>query len=176
MENLIVITALGEDRPGLIDQLSKSIADAGCGILDSRMTVLGGEFAIIQLVSGRWNALAKLEGQLPIVAKELGLELHLKRTIPTRQPGDLLPYAVDVVTMDQPGIVHQIAHFFSQREINIRDLATNRYNAAHTGTPMYSVHLTVDIPAKLHVAMIREEFLDFCDQGNLDAIFEPVKG
>lgn len=175
MENLLVITALGEDRPGLIDSLSKAVSDAGCSIVDSRMTVLGGEFAIIKLVSGRWNSLAKLEGQLPPLARELGLELHLKRTTPTRQPGDLLPYAVDVVSLDQPGIVHQLAHFFSQREINIRDMATNRYNAAHTGTPMFSVHMTLDIPARLHVAVVREEFLDFCDQLNLDAIFEPIK-
>ncbi len=176
MENLLVITALGEDRPGIIDALARAVADSGCSIADSRMTVLGGEFAIIELVSGRWNALAKLESQLPAVARDLQLHLHMKRTTATRQPGNLLPYLVDVVAMDQPGIIHKLAHFFSQRGINIRDLATNRYNAAHTGTPMYSVHMTLDIPAATHVATTREEFLDFCDQLNLDAVFEPVKG
>ena len=176
MENLLVVTALGEDRPGLVDSLSKAVADLGCSIVDSRMTILGGEFAIIQLISGRWDALAKLEGQLPAIGRDLDLHIHLKRTTPKRLSGDLLPYAVDVVSMDQPGIVHQLAHFFSQRGINIRDLSTSRYNAAHTGTPMFSVHMTLDIPARTQVAVVREEFLDFCDQLNLDAIFEPVKG
>ncbi len=176
MQNLLVITALGEDRPGIVDALSKVIVDAGCSILDSRMTVLGGDFAVIQLVSGKWNQLAKLENQLESVGQELKLHLHWKRTTPPKPSGDLLPYAVDVVSMDHPGIVHQLAHFFSTRGINIRDLTTNRYAAAHTGTPMFSVHITLDVPGSTQIAVLREEFLEFCDRLNLDAIFEPVKG
>jgi glycine cleavage system transcriptional repressor len=41
---------------------------------------------------------------------------------------------------------------------------------------MFSVHLTVDIPASLQIAMLRDEFMDFCDQLNLDAVIEPIKG
>jgi glycine cleavage system transcriptional repressor len=41
---------------------------------------------------------------------------------------------------------------------------------------MFSVHLTVDIPATLQIAALREEFMDFCDQLNLDAVIEPIKG
>jgi glycine cleavage system transcriptional repressor len=40
---------------------------------------------------------------------------------------------------------------------------------------MFSVHLTVDIPADIQIATLREEFMDFCDQLNLDAIIEPLK-
>lgn len=174
MQNLLVITALGEDRPGIVDALSKIISDSGCSILDSRMTVLGGEFAAIQLVSGKWNELAKLETQLSCAGRDL--DLHWKRTTPPRTSTELMPYAVDVIAMDQPGIVQQLAHFFSTRGINIRDLSTSRYPAAHTGTPMFSAHITLDVPGKMHIAMLREEFLEFCDHLNLDAIFEPVKG
>jgi len=88
----------------------------------------------------------------------------------------MLPYAVDVVALDNPGIVHNLANFFSSREINIQDLSTSFYAAAHTGTQMFSVHMRVDIPAQLHIATLRDEFMDFCDQLNLDAIIEPVKG
>ena len=65
MKQLLVISALGEDRPGIVDELSELILDAGCNIEDSRATVLGGEFAVMLLVSGRWNAVAKLETGLP---------------------------------------------------------------------------------------------------------------
>jgi len=176
MQNLLVITALGEDRLGLVDALSKIIADSGCSILDSRMTVLGGEFAVIQLVAGKWNELAKLENQLPAAGRDMNMFVHWKRTTPPRIAAELLPYAVDVISMDHPGIVHQLSHFFAGRGINIRDLSTSRYPAAHTGTPMFSVHMTLDVPGSTHLAVLREEFLEFCDQLNLDAIFEPVKG
>lgn len=175
MENYLVITALGEDRPGIINRLAGAISEAGCNVVDSRMTVLGGEFAIIQLVSGRWDALAKLEAALPGVGTELDLHIHAKRTRERDRSGDLLPYAVEVVAMDHPGIVHQLAEFFSARGINIRDLSTTRYPAAHTGTPMFAVNLLMEIPGSTQIAVLREEFLDFCDQMNLDAVFEPVK-
>jgi len=52
MEQLIVISALGTDRPGIVEALSRAVLDRKGNILDSRMTVLGGEFAVLMLISG----------------------------------------------------------------------------------------------------------------------------
>jgi glycine cleavage system transcriptional repressor len=176
MTEHLVIAALGEDRPGLVDQLSGWVLDSGCNISDSRMMVLGGEFAVLLLVTGNWNSLAKLENQTGQIGEKLGMKLNVKRTGEKKQGGEFLPYAVDVVSLDHPGIVHNLANFFSQRNINIQDLSTSSYSAAHTGTMMFSVHMTLDVPASTHIASLREEFLDFCDHLNLDAVIEPVKG
>jgi glycine cleavage system transcriptional repressor len=40
---------------------------------------------------------------------------------------------------------------------------------------MFSVQMTVSVPSRIHLAHLREEFLDFCDARNLDAILDPVK-
>ena len=61
----LVLSALGADRSGIIDELSRAVLDCGCNILDSRMAVLGGDFALLLQVDGNWNTLAKLEDQLP---------------------------------------------------------------------------------------------------------------
>ena len=176
MDNQLVIAALGEDQPGLVDRLSGWVLESGCSIADSRMTVLGGEFAVLLLVAGNWNSLAKLESQCDAMQDQLGMTLNIKRTEPKSAEGDFLPYGVDVVALDHPGIVHNLANFFSQRSINIQDLSTSSYAAAHTGTQMFAVHMTLDVPADTHIASLREEFLDFCDRLNLDAVIEPVKG
>ena len=175
MDNQLIISAVGPDRLDTIQQISRAVADAGCTTLDSRMTVLGGDFGIQQRVSGRWDMLAKLETHLPAIARELGLHLHLRRTRPPEPSRDQLSYAVDVIGMNQPGVVHHIARFFGERRIRIRDLASSAYTATHTETPMLSVHLTIDLDASSPIAPVREEFFDYCDQHNLDAIFEPVK-
>ncbi len=174
--NFLVISALGKDRPGIVKSLSKKILDGGCNINDSRMTVLGGEFAILLLVEGQWNTLAKLENALPELQTELGLTIIGKRTEKRSQSSNLLPYMVEVVAMDHPGIVNKLAEFFSERNINIEDLMTASYAAAHTGTPMFSVHLSVGIPSDIHLAALRDEFMDYCDALNLDAVIEPIKG
>lgn len=175
MENYLVISALGKDGPGIVDKLSLAILDAGCSVFDSRMTVLGGEFAIIMLVSGKWNELVKLEDQLPSLETRLGLNLNSRRTEAEPNHQELITYTVEVIAIDHPGIVHQIAGFFSARSINIRELNTSRYAAAHTGTPMFSLTMTVDIPTTVRIAPLREEFLDFCDDLNMDAVIEPIK-
>ncbi|MAT65648.1 MAG: glycine cleavage system protein R [Gammaproteobacteria bacterium] len=176
MSTHLVISALGADQPGLVDELTRCIYDYGGNVADSRMTVLGGDFAVMLLVTGNWNAIAKLEDQLPQLGEKLGLTVSLRRTEERQYSRDTLPYVVEVVAMDNPGIVHNLAHFFSARNINIQDLNTSSYAAPHTGTPMFAVHMTVQIPAKQHISSLREEFMDFCDQLNLDAIIEPAKG
>lgn len=175
MDTYLVLTALGKDRSGIVDQLSSTILDYGCNIIDSRMTVLGGEFAIILMLAGRWNELAKLEDALPDLRKRLDLTINAKRTEPENPRDNLMPYSVEVISVDHPGIVHDIAGFFSAREINIHELNTSRYAAAHTGTPMFAVNMIIDIPAATRIATLREEFLDFCDDLNMDAVLEPIK-
>jgi glycine cleavage system transcriptional repressor len=172
----LVLAALGEDKPGLVDELSRCVLQSGCTISDSRMAVLGGDFALLLQVAGNWNNIAKLEDQLPGLEERLGLTINAHRTRERTGGRDLLPYGVDVVALDQPGIVHNLARFFSRRDINIQEMVTTSYAAAHTGTPMFSVHLTVEIPATLQISALREEFMEFCDQLNLDAVIEPVKG
>lgn len=173
--NHLVISAVGNDRPGIVNRLSKAIFELDCNITDSRMTVLGGEFAILLLVEGPWNRLAKLEDQVPELQEKLDLLITTKRTSERAASGNLLPYGVDVVALDHPGIVYSLANFFSEKNINIEDMTTNCYAAAHTGTPMFSVRMNIGIPAELHIAALRDEFMDFCDSMNLDAVLEPIK-
>ncbi|GAB0148420.1 glycine cleavage system transcriptional repressor [Marichromatium sp. PS1] len=171
----LVISALGEDHPGIVDQISRTVLEHGCNIEDSRMSVLGGEFAAMLLVEGKWNTLAKIENALPELERQLGMTIVSKRTGQRNAGANLLPYAVDVVSMDHPGIVNNLAAFFAERRINIEDMATSTYAAAHTGTPMFSVHIAVGIPADIHIAGLRDEFMDYCDGLNLDAVLEPLK-
>jgi len=175
MNNYLVISALGQDHPGLIAELSQTVLGTGCNIEDSRMSILGGEFAIIMLVSGAWNNIAKLEDGLTATGEKLGLLITCRRTQPRNLSHSEIPYTIEVVSLDHPGIVQQIAGFFSKRNINIHDMYTSSHRAAHTGSPMFTLSMTVEIPAATHISSLREQFMEFCDQLNLDAIMEPVK-
>ena len=173
--NYLVITASGEDQVGLVDRLSGKITESGCNIEESRMAVLGEQFALIMLLSGPWNALSKLEGQMSVLGQQLGLSIIHKRTQQRNRKQPAVPYAVEVLAMDHPGIVRNLAAFFSKNAINIEELQTDTYPAPHTGAPMFSVTLTVGIPADVHIPTLRGSFLDYCDDLNLDASFEPAR-
>ena len=174
-KSFLVISALGADRPGIINEFTESILNNGCNIVDSRMSVLGGEFALMLMVEGNWNTLSKVEKSLQGLGELLGLTIISKQTKQREGTQQLIPYSVEVVSLDHPGIVNKLANFFSQRKINIENLNTNTYAAAHTGAKMVSVNMTVELPAETHIPRLRDEFLDFCDQLNLDAMIEPVR-
>ena len=86
-----------------------------------------------------------------------------------------MPYGVDVVCLDHPGVVFGLADFFAARDIEIAELSTRQYAAAHTGAPMFSVQMNIDIPGTMNLSQLRDEFVEFCDHENLDSILEPVK-
>jgi glycine cleavage system transcriptional repressor len=175
MKQHIAVSAIGTDRTGIVHDLTRVISDCGGNISESRMANLGSEFAMVLLVSGNWHSLAKLETELKKLADTTGLTIQLRRTEPRSARTDLLPYSIDAVCLDQAGIVSAISGFCASRGIDIAEVATRGYPAAHTGAPMFSVQMVVNVPSKLHLAHLREEFMEFCDSLNLDAILEPVK-
>ncbi len=174
MSEQLVITALGDDRPGIVDELSNALFKHELNIEDSRMSVLGGEFAVLLLVSGSAEAIDDFVADTASLEESLNMKLLVKLTSSKASSQPLVPYTEEVVAIDHPGIVHKLASFFSGRQINIVDLNTERYAAAHTATPMFSVNMTVGIPADVSIKPLREEFINMCDELNLDASMTPT--
>jgi glycine cleavage system transcriptional repressor len=175
MNDFLVLTAIGTDRPGIVDELSSVLLDASLNIEDSRMSVLGGEFAIILLISGSADALENIQQQQTKLEQTLNLGILLKSTQQRPGKSNQIPYSIKVVGMDNLGIVHRLTRFLSEHKINIEDLETESYPAPHTGTPMFAVYMTVNIPNELATSKLRDEFIEICDEQNLDTHFAPVE-
>jgi glycine cleavage system transcriptional repressor len=169
MTTKLVISALGADRPGIVDEISNIIYKHSLNIEDSRMTILGGEFAILLLVSGEQSSIDAIQTQVNEIGQALQMRLMIKLTSESTPIEDAIPYAVEVTALDHPGIVNNISSFFSQRGINIVNLHTESYSAPHTGTPMFALHMTIGISADTNIAKLRDAFMQACEELNLDA-------
>jgi glycine cleavage system transcriptional repressor len=176
MKELIVICAIGSDRTGLVYDVTRVILECSGNVLESRMTALGSEFAMLLLVSGQWHTLTRLESEFKKLSDASGINITIRRTEERKPRPDTVSYNVDVVCLDQPGVVFNLAGFFSSRGIDIADVNTRNFAAAHTGASMFAVQMLIHVPSKLHIAALREEFMELCDHMNLDAILEPLKG
>ena len=174
MEKLLAVTAIGPDRAGVVRDLSHAINAAGGSSRESRMIALGAEFAVMMLVSGNWHTVAKLQSSLLALQQQSELTVTVRETQP-RPAETAAPYSIDVVTLDHEGIVFGLSNFFATRNLEISEVNTRRYNAPHTGALMFSVQMTVNIPRTVHVATLREEFMEYCDEQNLDAVMEPAQ-
>lgn len=174
-ENYVLITAVAKDSQPLLLPLTRRIRDCGCNVLESRLSCLGRDVVIACLVVGSWDAIAKLESGLPRLQREDGVHATMQRSEARANQNTLLPYLVEVVAADKPGILHELAEFFSTRSISLEQLTSSRYRAMQTGAEMFSAQITIGVPAKTHIAALRDDFLEFCDALNLDAVMEPVK-
>jgi glycine cleavage system regulatory protein len=80
MTQLIVLSVIGADRAGIVQEISKVILDCGGNIEESRMTALGAEFAMLLLISGNWHTLTKLQSGLDQLTEDGSLTINLTKT------------------------------------------------------------------------------------------------
>lgn len=176
MNKYLALAALGPNSPTVIQDIAHAVLDSGCNIIESRVARLSSEVTINMLVTGNWSTIARLEQGLPVLGQRLGVEILAHAATDGTAQNDLLPYAIDLISMDQPGIVFRLVRFLAQRQIRINDLSSSSYVAQTTGATMVSLHMSVAVPNNLHIATLRDDFMLLCDELNLDAVLEPMKG
>jgi glycine cleavage system transcriptional repressor len=170
-----ILTALGTDRPGLVDEASHFIFEQGGNIEDSRMVNLRGQFAIMLLVAGSEQTLAKLRDGLTRFAQSSGLHAELHALPETaRASGQGLIYRLVATSVDQPGIVHRVSHTLRQSQINIESLQTRLTPAPYTGAPLFEMELTLSVPKSVSFAQLRQSLAITCDAMNIDWDLRPL--
>jgi len=175
MNQSLVITAIGADRPGIVNELTEILLKAGLNIEDSRMSVLGGEFAVMLLVTGNDISIDSVNQQKDSISTSLDLSVLIKPTISSsNQSDDHTRYKIIVDGMDNPGIVHKLARYLSQHSINIVNMQTDSSHAPHTGTPMFTVNMLVDIPSGQVIEQVENDFGALCDELNMDVELKAV--
>lgn len=141
MEQIVVITAVGQDRPGIIAALTEAVYALGGNLDDATMTRLHGAFAAMLSVKLPANvttedarmALIPLGDRLDLTVSVQSVEESAPET-----PSDCL---LAVYGADKPGIVYQITQRLAQKQINITDMDTRV--AGTPDAPLYVMLLEV---------------------------------
>src|SRR5690606_26366277 len=120
---LKVMTAVGSDRPGLVKAISALIHGSGANLEDSRMAILGGEFALVLLYSGPAEALERVQAGTESLSTKLQLQFIIKDTSsPAARP--YRSYRLRVSGLDHPGIVDGVTDVLALRQVNVESLDT----------------------------------------------------
>lgn len=137
----LAVTAIGVDRPGIIARVTGTLMEHGGNIEDSTMTILGGQFAMVLLVTAVTGAM-ELEDSLAAATSDLGLIVTV-RQISAASPAPPATHLLSVYGTDRPGIVHAITSALATRGVNITDLATRVLEGA---SEVYAMMLEVRLP------------------------------
>src|SRR6185436_15086746 len=136
MNAFIVLTFIGEDRPGLIRSLSQTVVSHGGNWLGSRSARLAGKFAGILHASVPEDHADELIAELNKF-DERGLSVVVERTTPAPARGRSRRLRLDLIGNDRPGIVHDIARALAERQINVDELETTCVSAPMSGEMLF---------------------------------------
>ncbi len=170
----LIVSAIASNQPGMANKITNLINDAGATILESHMSVMSKEFAVIMEVAGPWNALAKLEHQLPSKALQLGMLTTIKRSEKVPENTDT-SYRVIITALEDKGLINKITQFFAEHSINIEEINCRTFLAPHSEEMLGEMKLTVTLEAKQDPEEIRSNFEQFCSKNKLDYQFAPLK-
>jgi glycine cleavage system transcriptional repressor len=170
-----LITAVGSDRVGIADAISEEILKFRCNIEESKMAVLGGEFAMLILVSGEETELAHLEASLPKFAKHAHLTLSIKQTRGAEPIAAGRLYRIETTSIDTPGIVHAVTDLLKAYRVSIDELESEVSGAPFAGNPMFHMTIRVIIPADVQIATLRRALEEISEAQDLDLRLEPIR-
>ncbi len=163
-QHYLVITALGLDRPGIVNTITRHVSSCDCNIEDSRLAMLGDEFTFIMLLSGSWNAITQIESTLPLKGAELELLIVMKRTGAKARPPMPATVWVQVEVTDSPHIIERFTDLFDSHQMNIAELVSRTQPAQENQPSLLYIQITAHSPASQSAVFIRQAFNNLCTE------------
>lgn len=145
MKTSYIITFIGDDRPGLVEQLSAVIERNGGNWHESRLSQLGGKFAGLILVSLPAQRSQSLETQLGALA-ETGLSVRVTATCEGNVPAPGRDITLTVLGPDRPGIVREISAALARRHINVLEMDSEVNSAPMSAEMIFTARIAAWIP------------------------------
>ena len=174
MPKNIVLTLTGKDKIGLVDHVTSLVVKRGGNVEASRMAHLGGEFAMLMLISLSDGELGGLDQDLQQLRGE-GYQVAALQTDEAKKYEGWLPFEIEVNGADHEGIIHDISHYFATRGINIESMDTSSTPAPMSGTPLFMMKGVVLVPPKLNFNDWSDALEEVGDKLNVSVKVEVVK-
>jgi glycine cleavage system transcriptional repressor len=150
----LAVTVIGRDRPGIIAEVTRAVADLGGNIEDSSMTLLRGHFA--------WMLIADVSADPDDLADMLAHLADDGLVVSVLPVSDDVPYGHDsghymlsVHGADRPGIVAGVTATLAQHGGNITDLSTRLGPGG-----LYLLVAEVTLPAGVDVVALGEQLAE----------------
>jgi len=168
MSKSLVLTIIGEDRPGLVDALSNAVTRHEGNWLEGRMSSLAGKFAGILQVSVPAAQEAALTQALQGLASQ-GLRIVIESSTSQQSLGTgERPLTLELVGQDHPGIVHDISHALASHHINIDKLSTWCSSASWSGETLFHAIIQLSLPEGVVIDELRDTLENLANELMVD--------
>ena len=152
MKNRYILTAFGQDRPGIVAEVTEIFYGHDCILEDSEMTKLSDEFAVIFLFSSEDKDIEdklsldcrRLEREKGVSAffRHLGSEVHIEE-----KSGKT--HRLHMEGLDKGGLLYRVSSFLAEKDINIIHLHSHRDFSPLSGTALYTMDMEILLPQEI---------------------------
>jgi glycine cleavage system transcriptional repressor len=177
MQKHLVVTVSGQDHPGIVNYISKLVLEYHGNVEGSRMARLGGEFAILMMVSvqeEKFDALC--DGMNQLQKEDYQVTMHETERGTSSKYNGWLPYQVEVTGADHEGIIHDLSRYLTEHKINIETMDTDVIKAPMSGTPLFKMVALIVVPPELSYSELKDAMAHIGDTLGVDTELSPYAG
>jgi glycine cleavage system regulatory protein len=142
MSATLVVTVLGPDRAGIVQDLARVIADAGGNWEESSLARMAGRFAGMVKVSV--PSVAAADSVTSGLRALPGLQIVVDRGGGDEAQG--APVRLEITGTDRPGIVRDVTRVLVQRGANIVAFSTDYVEAPMAGGLLFHAEVEARVP------------------------------
>lgn len=174
MNQSVILTVVGSDRPGLTRAIADAVYAAGGNWLESHLSRLGGKYVGSVLVELPAERLGELERAARAI-DAVGLSVAIVAAASDAERGHGQPLDIEIVGQDRPGIVREVTTVLAGLDVNIEDFTTIIEESAQFGAPLFRGRAKLLLPAGVSTDQLREALerisgeimVDFAVQGEV---------
>ena len=172
METSYIVTFIGDDRPGLVEALSRAIESNRGNWLESRLSQLGGKFAGLVLVTLPGENGPALETDLKALSAS-GLSVRVTPASATARTALGRAITLTVIGPDRLGIVREISRALAQREVNVVEMDSAVSSAPMSAELIFAARIDAEIPQHIDLHDLEDELEEIANQMTLEIELEP---
>lgn len=156
MRRMLVMTVIGQDRPGLVESVAGLVAEHGGNWLESRMSRLGGHFAgILRVEVPEEKEPVLIDDLRRLENRGLNVVVYPDKSPPVSQVAR--PSQLEIVGQDRPGIIREITRALAKHAVNVEELETECSSAAMSGETLFKARAKLSIPEACEINSLRRE-------------------
>ncbi len=171
MDTSYIITFIGDDRPGLVEELSCAIENNRGNWLESRLSQLGGKFAGLVLVSLPKESGPSLERGLKALSAS-GLSVRVTPTAQLASAPSGRQITLRVLGPDRLGIVKEVSHALAERRINVVEMDTHVGSAAMSAEMIFQARIDAQVPEDTDMDELHDSLEEIANHMTLEIDLE----
>ena len=169
MAESLVITFVGVDRPGIVQDLTAMVHGQQGNWLESKMSRMAGKFAGVALIEVSREGLDVLKEELQGIPD---VSVIVEMTDAQDSDAGMLSYQLNIVGLDRQGILQEVTNELSRNSINVIDLETRVSSAPMSGDKMFHADASVLVPSSVDLIDLHDRLDAVADDLSVDILLE----